>query len=125
MRATELIPGDWVFSEFSDKPQIVTFIQVVNDYGWVKTTGVEGTKSEFSLSPIPLTQEILDKWGLKKKDECAYWITDNVYWDAETIYLVNEWTKTKNHDIVILPCRYVHQLQHILWIYGINKKVKL
>lgn len=62
MKANELMIGNWVYSTFCDKPcKVVGVEQYESGYAVVKVTNVSGAKDITSLTPIPLTPEILEK----------------------------------------------------------------
>lgn len=110
MKATDLMIGDWVYSSFSDKPVKVKSINFTDGYGWVNTTLVPGTKSDMSLSPIPLTPEILEKNGWWQDEiDGTYHNTISVYGRKAPFSIL---------DGVVI--NYVHQLQHALRLCGLD-----
>lgn len=135
MKANELMIGDWVYSAFSDIPCKVQLLELrESGYGSVKTTNVDGLKDIASLSPIPLTPEILEKNGFTHSfgDSDFY---DYEKWekkvDDKTIRVI------KDHDGLF--CRVddnkltrsmgiapaVHTMQNIIRIGGIEKSIEL
>jgi hypothetical protein len=67
LTCSDLMVGDYVYSTFSDKPCKVQAIELTeHEYGSVRVTGVDGVKDIVSLSPIPLTAEILEKNGFSE-----------------------------------------------------------
>lgn len=89
------------------------------------------------LSGVPLTAEILEKngWKLRKYHKRSNY--DDVSWisyhkPAETnvnlVYYIDEeafFLFIYAEEISDTPIRYIHQLQHILWILGKNTNFKL
>ena len=76
--------------------------------------------------PIPLTKEILEKNGFKKKDYGDYILIDGdafVGWKpthGNVRILVSNEYMTIVKDILI-PCEHIHQLQHALRLCGLNE----
>lgn len=106
MKATDLMIGDWVMcNHYQDMPFTKQFR--VADFG----------KGEYVFcEPIPLTEDILVKNGWRKqimpyKDE----------WYGG-ISLFEEHGKFYYMDFKI---EYVHQLQQLLRLMGIEKEIKL
>lgn len=73
LTARDLMIGDWVYSTFSNKPCKVQAIELSeHGYGSVRVSGVEGVKDIVSVSPIPLTAEVLEKNGFIKHRDMFY-----------------------------------------------------
>lgn len=89
------------------------------------------------LSGVPLTAEILEKngWKLYKYHKRSNyddvsWITYNKPADLKIslVYYIDEeafFLFIYAEEISDTPIRYVHQLQHILWILGKNTNFEL
>ena len=93
------------------------------------------------LQPIPLTVEILEKNGWKHEfDKTGYMVKYDLGKEGKNCWMM--WAiKEHNLDIqrqdenldmynlkvsrVVIPCDYVHQLQHALRLCGIEKEIKL
>lgn len=135
MRANEISVGDWVYCTFSDKPCKVLGIEEYEDtdYANVKVTNVVGAKDIASLTPIPLTVELLEKNDfvkfiagqhiLSKRDD-NYFLS--IFTDLSTapnsngkmaVCVKNGYTDTK------IAITYLHELQHVLKLCGINKEL--
>lgn len=122
--------GDWVYSTFSDKPCRLTGIRLLEgDYADVKVEGVGEWKDINSLTPIPLTDEILRKNGFKYHNgevgmfgvttASYYMLKDSpfrLYCDGQP-YAV--WFEDE------VDIKYVHQLQHVLGLCKIEKEIVL
>lgn len=140
MKSEDLMIGDWFMTTYPDNvieyrkvesisPPFVTFKKNNNitKMAYSCTTGTE---------PIPLTIEILEKFGFKYLNGYATMKIDDSNWleyyfhehRLRRIWCgVDEW---QNHSKVremtfICTCHYVHELQHALRMCKINKEIKL
>ena len=112
--------GDWVSIPHGFAMQIV---DVGEDYAYATWEDNEGDPWEFDdkddqPQPIPLTPEILEKNGWK---ETEYW---REYEDGNTIIqysLSNIWGIINGIEIEHFKCEYVHQLQHLLRLCGLDE----
>ena len=118
MKAADLMIGDWVGKVFDDKRIIEDYRQV----DWIRTgeIGMRYCKvwSIGCIEPIPLTPEILEKNGWK---ETEYW---HEYKDGNTIIqcsLHKIWGIINEIEIEHFKCEYVHQLQHLLRLCGLDE----
>ena len=141
MKANELMIGDWIgldcaIPHFEDKEvrieQGIMPCQVVkfDDYQVV----VKRPDKQFqvvlydAISPIPLTNEILEENVFDKK--IHYGIFDD-YYDFELWeYSDGIWNTTYHNCEVSLPdeqvfISFVHELQHFLTHCGIEKEIEL
>lgn len=141
MKANEIQIGDWVYSTFSKLPCKVTYLKLhESGYASVETTNVLGVKDINSLSPIPITAEILEKNGFVPKflDGCLteYLIYKDIVDGLHEMYMRIAYfnTEEKEHKLECFDCRtggcqiwikYVHQLQHALRLCGIEKEIEL
>ena len=130
MEAKELMIGDWVGRVFDDKH--IDYRQV----DWIRT-GEIGMRYQKvwaigCIEPIPLTPEILEKNGW---DVCRYKFEDDIpntcdkeergnqlKWMCETlaIWIAYEENSDGAYADIIVPCKYVHQLQQALRLVGLN-----
>ena len=84
-----------------------------------------------SLTPILLTFDILTKCGWSHlHDEIRTLPFDfgtlNVVYDKSTgIYIISVSAKDKVDTVVLRRVKYVHELQHVLWVLGIEDNIKL
>ena len=123
MTINELMVGDWVIcNHYQDKP-------------FSKQFGVaDFAKGEYEFcDPIPLTEEILKKNGFEKyhndeapAEECYFFRLFNKqcgWFDIDSFGLEEELgAEFTYHDINI---HYVHTLQHLLRLCGIDKEIEL
>lgn len=151
MKAEELMIGDWVY--YSSKKHIVQVVgisgiqysfnqQDVILYGdCFKDFDGRGrweSHTTKSLSPIHLTQEILEKNGFKEGKlniSPQYCLDDNNVFIGVTLEDIPDKHKgidiTKGRQYFQLDISrmkeplYVHQLQHALRLCGINKEIVL
>lgn len=127
MKATELMIGDWVNSDFGIFQIKEIFEDAVRDN--------RGNDYEFDcIHPISMTGEILQKNGFKHLDISSPRDTINRFvWrystDSQNIDLsYNKWTKDymlESFRIHVFPIIYVHELQNALRIGKIEKEIEL
>ena len=109
--------NDWVANQYGTPIQIYS----TGDNGAYANTGDTlwvFEDNEYKPQPIPLTPEILEKNGWK---ETEYW---HEYQDGNTIIqysLSNIWGIINGIEIEHFKCEYVHQLQHLLRLCGLNE----
>lgn len=138
MKATELMVGDWVdvtrtecvadgghymtWSEYGKVVGITDFYIEVE----VRDGEYNVDAHEDELNPIPLTPEILEKnfssttdWYFIGTDKFCFRI--DKYKDKWDLYFGRD-GKGTNLQIKI---SYVHELQHVLRLCGINKEIEL
>ncbi|MDY6287976.1 MAG: hypothetical protein SPM02_00845 [Bacteroidales bacterium] len=125
LTAKDLMVGDYVYSTFSNKPCKVQAIELTeHGYGSVRVTGVDGVKDIVSVSPIPLTPEILEQNGFVKHRDIFYRF-------AVHIDEFNGFMFTLGIDFDGVFClqsnrfvryAYIHELQHAMRLCGINDK---
>ena len=116
MEITDLMVGDWVIcNHYQDKP-------------FTKQFGVaDFAKGEYEFcEPIPLTEEILAKNGYKSTPGLDfYWLDDKKHcciknYDGKRLFCYKQ-----GINDIWLVVKYVHQLQHLLRLCGIEKKIEL
>ena len=126
---------DWVLA-YGKKTQVVWT-------GNVKKLAVRGFPSEFfedEILPIPITPEILEKNGFKRKEKGKSY-TEYVSGDEHSIIALVFYKESIYNVDTVLDCelgfvggldrihhchiKYVHQLQHALKLCGINKNINL
>ena len=146
-----LMVGDWVKTNPScgklscgikSSIAMVSEIRFSNSDGmYVSLVGIEGRYYDDELEPILLTKEILEKTGFilneNETNECGCKVyqliipildsdvpedtieTFNVIFDEDD----NNPEITYLDILVDFPIKYVHELQHVLKMCGINKKI--
>ena len=118
-------------SDLLDKKGVVGLIAINNndDRLWITCScNVEG---------IPITPEILNKSGFKEETVGKYYtmsIDNKKTWGiARYLAVVRErgdWVVFIKHDglcdqALLREIRHVHELQHILWVLGLDAELKL
>ena len=137
MKATELKIGDWV--AFADVPVKVKEVKqdgVCIDLSCFDNGKGEQGNVEFEdLSPIPLTEDVLEKSGWRKSEYMSVRGRATLYrlgsatdkyrtvvcFYAQDIFL-EMW---QEHNIVRKEIKYVHQLQHLLWALGMDDDLRI
>lgn len=120
IKCRDLMVGDWAANEQGLLAQIINACDVCayaifknnEDSPWVFDDYV------YHPVPIPLTSEILEKNGWKET-ECWH-----EYKDGNTIIqysLSNIWGIINGVEIEHFKCEYVHQLQHLLRLCGLDE----
>lgn len=114
MKATELMIGDWVFYN----PNVFIEDEYEPTKEWRITQISNGEDINLAVEecykPIPLTPEILEKNGFRYDNSpfiqgwCGYGLL--IYNGRVTV-----------GQNVSMECQYVHQLQHILRLCGLNE----
>ena len=132
LTAKDLMVGDYVYSTFSGNPCKVQAIELSeHEYCSVRVSGVEGVKDIVSLSPIPLTAEILEKNGIRNYSELPeYKVRTNEYeiWvifdEPQNCVHVEKFDKgipTIYHSKIL----FAHEFQHALRLCGVDKEITI
>ena len=121
MKANDLMIDDWVYNKNIDKPmQIYPTI-----FSQMFRSNPNATTEDYNIFPIPLTPEILEKNGFVFLSGLWYLITK----ERKPIHIVfkdnNVITLSINATPVPIGLKYIHQLQHALRLYGIEKEIIL
>ena len=150
MKANELMIGDWVCLEDENLPIKeryfnIEYLAISAGVSWVN----QGTNAPIGLgdgeslipvfideiSPIPLTPEILEKNGFIKGDTMdlgdeIYCVKlFNIHYDNEERqfwvcnFFESEYGTMEINDI--FQIKYVHELQHALRLYKVEKEIVL
>ena len=119
MEAKDLMIGDKLKTTFSQKK--VKVKEIKQNCIYTEDNGYEYNEIE----PIPLTPEILEKNGFVLLTDLWYLTTK----ERKPIHVVfkdnNVITLSINATPVPIGLKYVHQLQHALRLYGIEKEIIL
>lgn len=122
MKANELMIGDYVLVRSSMKPVNIRTVTP-------KQVSYRATPYRFSwvskdlLEPIPVTSEILKEFGFYcNHDDYHRWYH---YLPNEDCNLWIEQSRTESHCYMLrgfpaIKVRYVHELQHVLRLCGLN-----
>lgn len=126
MEEKDLMIGDWVLygQRFGIIKELcngyVTILCSINGQNeYVKET-------YDNIEPIPLTQEILEKYGFKKYNELYRLdVAEGVFVNAD-FKSKEPFVSIHNACYRATPiCWYLHQLQHALKLCGIKKEIEL
>ena len=138
MDKLEYIPGDLVMVKESAlqfaKDKIFKVISSLSG-GFLKLVMLNDSSTTYSISnnairPIPLTTEILEKNGWKKKmycDWCHYLpIEGNILYLSKGIGIDGAFSVGVGQDMSHIACiSFVHQLQHLFFGLGINHEMEV
>ncbi len=134
MKANELMIGDWVFNTPNGKPE-----QVQEIHERMVMLAYNDLYEYDEIEPVPLTAEILEQNGFVTKDKPDNWtgyrsykysggstgIVFRLYHDTGKY----KWSGKCEISLNALPYwirfEYLHELQHILKICGIDKEIKI
>lgn len=119
MRIEELMVGDWLY----DGNSIAQVTGITCD-GIIETTHNQSSNIEL-IRPIPLTIEILEKNGFEYIcDEYGCWLLGKIELREREPYngLFEVEINIAKETTYI---HYVHELQHLLKLCGIQKKIVL
>lgn len=137
LKISDLSVGDWVKVKKCayfplDKPNNfisnyakVTEIEDENCTIWLKTNVGEFCASLKNIEPIPITAEILEKNGFENSGN--YWTAYHDYGDYVEIFNDGDkWYLSVNSvEYILCPLHWVHQIQHLLRVWGIDKEINL
>ena len=122
MEAKELMIDDWVKQKHSGLLLKVCAIEPP----YVRADGEGGQFHEDTIEPIPLTEEILKANGFEEHvgEKGAYGVTTAPYFkrdDSPEVFC-------DGHPFAVwfdepVDIKYVHQLQHVLRLYGAEKEL--
>lgn len=124
MKANELMIGDWVVTKKGDGQ-----VYIIQDNDVIFTSAIEGIEGAAYLEetdPINITDGFLIRNGFTEQPDvpegCVNWVYNNggqiVYisrlpWDSFSI-------DANFHGRLSTQIKYVHELQHILRLIGLN-----
>lgn len=127
MDATELMIGDWV-RHANGTPMQVTRIDYTQGGGHFACGTPHCWEYNNKFEPIPLTEEILKANGFEEHvgEKGAYGVTTAPYFkrdDSPEVFC-------DGHPFAVwfdepVDIKYVHQLQHVLRLYGAKKEIKV
>ena len=122
MEAKDLMIGDWVniaVEEYNNP----TRIREIGPF-WVKVIKDEMEYGNILVTPIPLTTEILEKNGFVYDSEDK--LFEDIYPRISMLYA--QYRLVENGGInygEMSEIKYVHELQHVLRLCGIDKDIEL
>ena len=127
------IPGDLVYNHKGEVIRITSSYLKGTRLFYYKTDEIGGSIGcilEEALKPIPLTPEILEKNGWKKKmycDWCHYLpIEGNILYLSKGIGIDGAFSVGVGQDMsYIASISFVHQLQHLFFSLNINYEMEM
>lgn len=127
------IPGDLVYNHKGEVIRITSSYLKGTRLFYYKTDEIGGSIGcilEEALKPIPLTPEILEKNGWKKKmycDWCHYLpIEGNILYLSKGIGIDGAFSVGVGQGMsYIASISFVHQLQHLLFGLGLNSEMEV
>ncbi len=125
----EYIPGDLVSVYVGVKKYIVEVIGTANEneallYQIKFPNGEIQYADKDNIVPIPLTPEILEKNGWEKPDGFdSYWLDKiGLLQDGDVWHSALGSTKIA---ITLSNIQYVHELQHLFFVLGLNSEMEV
>ena len=122
MKIEELMARDWVHNDLGETQQVV---ELREDGAMLYYNDIYPYDD---IQPIPLTPEILEENGFVKSERFEVWkIISDEYelritpWRFAVIFL-DEDGSDKEEFSAPRP-KYVHELQHVLRLYGVEKDI--
>ena len=127
------IPGDLVYNHKGEVIRITSSYLKGTRLFYYKTDEIGGSIGyilEEALKPIPLTPEILEKNGWKKRmycDWCHYLpIEGNILYLSKGIGIDGAFSVGVGQGMsYIASISFVHQLQHLLFGLGLNSEMEV
>lgn len=122
MRAKDLMIGDWVYNSKNERCKVCGTSEIFDSNITLDNYDKENDgcfETEFEVSPIPLTSEILERNGIRYQYGMPWY-----QGGADGVF---EFRYRSDDDTIEIrkAVRYVHELQHILKDCGIEKEVEL
>ena len=125
--------GDWVCLDGDinyDSPIRIRQIGYQGENDIVADNDIFGVED---IIPIPLTEEILTKNGFLKRSGKEYYLKDDIVIfvgsdSCEVCTLYGEYTAysyVEEGYTTIATIHYIHQLQHLLRLAGVQKEIEL
>lgn len=139
MKAEELMIGDWVIRRgVPEEPMRLYDMKALSGIAYLDQDG-RGIAEKFeNIEPIPLTQEILEKNGFKKRVWWKYRESDVITYDIgegfhielseNEFWLVDNCSDSDDYGYKsnwITDVNYVYKLQHLMKDLEIEKEIVL
>ena len=120
MKATELMIGDWVY-----RPDCYDKVKEIRENGIIGRDYLRGIISFTELEPIPLTTEILKKYGFVEKSERRWVLSDEYTGDEVLILLEVAIGFAMATAGLAIGIQNVNELHLLFKLCGIDKEIEL
>ena len=122
MKAKELKLGDCV----SYKGKVAKIHSIDSPCIYVDVDDeIWGTfEDDDELSPVPLTEGILEKNGWRERKHSEYTAYENGWYELFRVGQEGSWAFC-HYDDFLASIEYIHQLQHLLWALGMDDDLKI
>lgn len=136
MKASELSIGDWVKVlnyHWDGRPYTGQVNGITKKHGTYYLQFGSALSAKIDrCEPIPITPEILEKNGFEQYGKDAYCLSipiqmagDGIEQQNITIHKMKVLELRTSTCTLLMPMKYVHQLQHALRLCGIEKEIEL
>lgn len=126
LNVKQLMIGDWVSIPHINKIGTVYRIDRANGKGNGWAAVIDGDYHESRLEPIPLTEDILKANGFKYHSgkRNMYGVETSPYYSCKgSPYIFCDGNPFAVWFEDEVPIRYVHELQHVLRLCGVQKEI--
>ena len=123
LKITDLSIGDWV--DIYGNVSKIRKISKVDFSGLITIYGASMPYGLGAVSPIPITQEILEQNGFKANEHSDKVYEYNVHNCLMQYFFVNHKLCIRNNNAIDVEIHSIHQLQHALRLAEVNKEIKL
>lgn len=128
MEVKDLMIGDWVCTKkWRENPYRLTRINSYGKYYYGVTANDSQVGPFFieEIEPIPLTTEILKKYGFVEKSERRWVLSDEYTGDEVLVLLEVAIGFAMTTEGMTIGFQNVHELQHLFRLCGITKEIEL
>ena len=143
MKTNELMVGDWVYMKAhrgfdSQYIKVESIPDPSSDthYGHIGSYPISDDMDfrdieDSHLEPIPITRAILEKNGFESDNNmfglCDYELSKSYILEnrVDRFYFVKRFPGHCHSTFFIIEVRFIHELQHCLKLFGINKTIEL
>lgn len=133
MRAKDLMIGDWVYNSKNEKCKVCGTSEIFDSNITLDNYDKEDDgcfETEFEVSPIPLTSEILEANDIHREGGVSHWCDEThslafFFWNEDRIEMLASRNGDRHPYILKLDVKYIHQVQHAFALCGIRKAIQL
>ena len=125
LKISDLSVGDWVRWEVYDKTYDMQVSGVTDGRIYGLHDGIEYSMLLTQICPIPITAEVLEKNGFESSS--SYW---SIYKDNGDYIEIwengDKWYLSVNSvEYTLCDLHWVHQIQHLMRVWGLDKEINL